>query len=130
MKYMGSKDRIAAPIVVIIHSCLTALNSDTYIEPFVGGANVIDKVVCKNRTGSDLHYYLIELLKYVRDGGELPYTVSREEYVKVRESIKGKGVTFNEHGETVYADWYIGAVGFLASRLGRWFDGGICRYRC
>lgn len=69
MKYMGSKDRIAIPIVNVINDCIEFIGTDTYIEPFVGGANIIDKVRCKNRVGSDLHYYLIALLSHVRDGG-------------------------------------------------------------
>ena len=39
----------------------------TYVEPFVGGANVIDKIKCDVRIGSDINEYLIELLLQVRD---------------------------------------------------------------
>lgn len=41
---MGSKSRIAKDIVPIIQKCIDDNNLETYIEPFVGGANVIDKI--------------------------------------------------------------------------------------
>lgn len=44
MKYMGSKSRIAKDIVPIIQKCIDDNNLETYIEPFVGGANIIDKI--------------------------------------------------------------------------------------
>ena len=47
MKYMGSKSRIAKDIVPIIQKCINDNNIDIYIEPFVGGANIIDKIKCK-----------------------------------------------------------------------------------
>lgn len=37
-----------------------------WVEPFVGGANMIDKVT-GNRIGADFNEYVIEALKYVRD---------------------------------------------------------------
>lgn len=50
---MGSKSRIAKYIVPIIQQCIDDNNIEYYIEPFVGGANVIDKIICKNKSGSD-----------------------------------------------------------------------------
>ena len=44
MKYMGSKNRIAKHIVPIIQRYIDKTNPKSYIEPFVGGANVIDKI--------------------------------------------------------------------------------------
>ena len=32
-----------------------------YLEPFVGGANMIDKIKCEKRYGSDNNKYLLEL---------------------------------------------------------------------
>ena len=48
MKYMGSKSKIASDIVAIINSYIVVYDIDDYIEPFVGGCNVIDKVNCSN----------------------------------------------------------------------------------
>lgn len=49
---MGSKNRITKYIVPIIQKYIDENNIQTYIEPFVGG-NVIDKVSCDIRIGSD-----------------------------------------------------------------------------
>lgn len=60
MKYMGSKARIAKYILPIM---LRDRPPDQWwVEPFVGGANMIDKVRGK-RIGNDSNRYLIALLK-------------------------------------------------------------------
>lgn len=62
MKYMGSKSRIAKDIVPIIQNYIDNTDTaETYWEPFVGGANIIDKIKCQYRIGSDLNKYLIAL---------------------------------------------------------------------
>lgn len=114
---MGSKNRIAKDIVPIIQKAIDDNNISTYIEPFVGGANVIDKIYCDIKIGNDLNRYLIALLKHVQSGGELPSTIDREEYNKVR-------FAFNNHDTFEYEDWYVGAVGFLASYNGKFYQGG------
>lgn len=120
IKYFGSKSRIAKDIVPIIQKAIDDNNINTYIEPFVGGANVIDKIKCRKRIGNDLNVFVIELLKYVRDGGELPESISREEYNVVRAAYNNKELD-------KFPLWYFGAVGFLASYNGRWFDGGYAQ---
>lgn len=68
MKYMGSKSRIKKYVVPILQKIIEENNIDTYIEPFVGGANVIDSIECPTKIGGDKSEPLIELLKYARDG--------------------------------------------------------------
>lgn len=109
MKYMGSKSRIAKDIVPIIQSYIDNSGSvETYWEPFVGGANIIDKIKCQYRIGSDLNRYLIALLCYVRDGGELYENVTKEAYDAARN-------VFNTGDNIGFKDWQIGNIGFLAS---------------
>ena len=84
MKYMGSKSRIKEYIVPILQQIIDCKNIEIYIEPFVGGANVIDSIKCNNKIGGDNSEPLIELLKYVRDGGVLPEEVPKELYDDVR----------------------------------------------
>ena len=43
MRYEGSKNRISKELVPVIQSFISD-NCKGYIEPFVGGANVIDKI--------------------------------------------------------------------------------------
>ena len=51
MKYLGSKNRIAKHILPIMEQYR---ENRTWVEPFVCGANMIDKVN-GNRIGSDLN---------------------------------------------------------------------------
>lgn len=88
MKYMGSKSRIAKDIIPIIQGYIDRNNIKTYIEPFVGGANVIDKIQCEKRIGTDKNRYLIALLQRVADGNELLESVPRELYSEVRSDRK------------------------------------------
>ena len=113
---MGSKGRIVDDILPIIQQRIEDYNIKTYIEPFCGGCNVIDKVVCDKKIASDNHKYLIAMFKNLDKIHTLPEFITKEHYSEVRDC-------FNK-GLTTFPDWYIGAVGFLASYNGRFFDGG------
>lgn len=81
----------------------------------LGGANVIDKISCDRKIGYDINHYLIELFHHRDEIALLPDEITQEEYAAVRKSyqtLDGK-----------YPDWYIGAVGFLASYNGKFFGG-------
>lgn len=112
MKYIGSKSRIAKDIVPIIQHYIDTSGYKSYLEPFVGGANVIDKIKCEKKIGSDKHKYLIALLKQAsEDTTVFPLHISEEEYKTVRD---------NKH---YYPDWYVGLVGFCATFSSKWFNG-------
>lgn len=113
---MGSKSRIAKYIVPILQSYIDKNKIINYCEPFVGGANIIDKIKCKNKYGSDSNEYLIELYKNLDKVSTLPEVVTKEEYSKVRDCYN--------NNSSEYEKWYVGAIGFLASYNGRFFDGG------
>ena len=121
MVYMGSKSRIAKDIVPIIQKCIDDNHIETYIEPFVGGCNVIDKVRCSERIGNDKNKYLIALLAHLQNYGVLLDEVPRDLYSQVRSDYN------DGTSDTKYEDWYVGNVGFLASYNGRWFDGGYAK---
>ena len=111
MKYVGSKNRLAKELVPIIQSYITD-DTKGYLEPFVGGANMIDKIKCNNKFGCDIHEELIELLKYIQNTNNiLPTTITEEEYNKVRLN-KDK-----------YEKWYVGFVGFCATFGAKYFGG-------
>ena len=115
MKYLGSKNRISKQIKPIIEKELQG--KELYIEPFVGGANMIDKIDFGNKIGSDINEYLIELLKKVRDNvEELPTNIPEELYIKVRDN------------KDSYSKWYVGCIGFCATFGAKWF-GGYARDR-
>ena len=120
MKYMGSKSRIAKYIVPIIQKYIDDNNITMYFEPFVGGANVIDKIRCKRKFGSDKNKYLIALLQHIQSGGQLYDSVDKELYDKARVAVSSKNTS-------EFEDWQIGNIGFIASFNGRWFDGGYAK---
>lgn len=114
---MGSKSRIAKYIVPIIQQRINDYNIKTYIECFSGGCNIIDKVECENRIASDNNDFLIELFKHRNDLDVLPKIVSKEHYSDCRQA-------YYANDFSLYPKWYVGAIGFLASYNGRFFDGG------
>lgn len=114
MKYVGSKNRLSKELAPIIQSYVDNPLCQGYIEPFVGGANMIDKIKCKKKIGYDIHKYLIALLNKVRDNvNDLPGTIDKNMYNYVRE----------HKDDNSFDDWFIGLVGFCASYNGKWFGG-------
>jgi DNA adenine methylase len=111
MKYMGSKNRIAKEILPIM---LKERGQRTWVEPFVGGANMIDKVGGK-RIGADINPYLIDALIAIRDClCDLPKNnkeFTEADYKDLRKSDDYK---------------YKGYAGFAFSYSGKWL-GGWCR---
>lgn len=65
MKYVGSKARIAKYIVPIIQHYVDTTQCKLYIEPFVGGANIITNIKHPKRWGFDNSRPLIQLLNHV-----------------------------------------------------------------
>jgi DNA adenine methylase len=119
MKYMGSKARIAKYILPIIQKRLADYNIHTYIEPFSGGMNMIDKVRCEHKIASDNNEYLIEIFKNMdKLESMLPEMVSKEHYDECRKAYYNKDFSN-------FPQWYIGAIGFLASYSGRFYSGGF-----
>lgn len=111
MKYMGSKNRYAKELLPIILK--HRKHGQCYVEPFVGGANMIDKVTGW-RIGSDSHKYLIALLKALADGWVAPLEISEKLYGEIRLN------------KADYEAALVGFVGFPCSYAGKWF-GGYCR---
>lgn len=108
MKYMGSKNRISKYILPIILK--DRKENQHYVEPFVGGANLIDKVPGK-RIGADSNKYLIALLKEMQsENFNLPFIGE----VKYKEIQKNKDN---------YPDWLVGYVGFNLSFGAKFFGG-------
>jgi len=100
MKYMGSKGRIAKEILPIM---LKGRGERAWVEPFVGGANVIDKVQGK-RIGGDKNEYIIALFKALISGWLPPKYVSENEYNDIKNNFNGHEkhligyVGFNSYG--------------------------------
>ena len=122
MIYQGNKARLRPYIIPIIQKCIDENNITAYIEPFVGGANVIDHIKCEKRIGTDNNEELIELLDYMRRNPNLsgfPEECSFEHYADVRQSRKDR--------TNKYTKAYTAGIGYFASYGGRYFDGGYGR---
>ncbi len=106
MKYMGSKARLAKHILPII---LKNKKLDQwYVEPFVGGANLIDKVE-GNRIGSDNNEYVISLFHGLQKGFIPPNRISEIEYEAAKNNRTVTPLT--------------AFIGFCCSYSGKWFGG-------
>ena len=110
LRYVGSKNKISKDLVPIIQSYITE-ETNGYLEPFVGGANVIDKIKCKKKIGLDIHEELIELLKKAQTDYIFPECILEDEYHKVK------------NNKDQYEKWYVGLVGFCASFGAKYFGG-------
>lgn len=116
MKYMGSKARHVKHILPIMLDGHDP--SRPWVEPFVGGANVICEVpahAASERIGTDIHPYLIAMWRAVSEGWVPPETFTEDQYADVR-----------LHRSSRYPAHLVGYVGFALSYGGKWF-GGWCR---
>lgn len=122
MVYMGSKAKYAGYIVPILQKVINENNIDTYIECFVGGANIIDKIKCENRFGYDRSDTLIALLslaaedfdKVLKDGNRELWDKGKA-YVK--DGVMPENMTLAE----------IGAMEFFASFSNGGFPRGYAK---
>lgn len=110
---MGSKRKIAKYILPIILK--NRIEGQWYVEPFVGGCNIIDKVDGK-RIGNDINNYLIDFWKAVQNGFVPPDNITLEEYKEIKE---------NKEKNTVMTLW----AGICCSYGGKWFGGYINDYK-
>ncbi len=119
MVYQGSKSRVAKEICPIIQKAIDESNCDTFVDAFVGGANLIQHIKCENRIGYDINPYLIALLNNLDKIPNFEVPISKEEYDICRAEQRSAQLT--------HPDWYIGAVGYIASFGGRFYDGGYAK---
>jgi len=110
MQYFGGKARCGKQIANYINKFLT--NEKSYIEPFIGGANVTQYITdeCKSKTGYDINPYLIECYKALLENKSFPKILTKEEYYHIK-SNKDENLALT------------GFVGFGCSFAGKWFGG-------
>lgn len=106
MKYLGSKNRIAKHILPIMLEYRTP--EMAWVEPFVGGANMIDKVEGK-RIGADINEYVIALLvEMSKPNFEAP-EINEEKYNDIKTN------------KSKYPKWIVGYAGTQLSFGATWF---------
>ena len=113
---MGSKNRHSREITKAISDDLGLMYTEypTWVEPFVGGANMIDKIYSKKRIGNDINKHLISLFENLQNGWLPPDNVSEIEYKEAHKKSKD----FSLNGEPL-----IGFIGIGCSYSGKWFGG-------
>lgn len=107
MKYMGSKARITKHILPIILK--DRKQGQWYVEPFVGGANMIDKVD-GNQIGGEFNSYIAEMWKELIKGTKPP-TITKGDYQNIKANPNN------------LPDWLVGWCGVAFSYSGKWFGG-------
>ena len=122
MVYMGSKSKYAQYIVPILQSTIDTNELTLYIEPFVGGANIIDKIRCKERLGYDRNESLIALLTQARDDFSM---VLKEDSQELWD--EGKEYVKNKKPLTTMTLADVGAMEFFASFGNRGYPGGYAK---
>ena len=114
MKYIGSKSKIAKYIVPIIQDYIEKNNIEFYVEPFVGGANIIDKIKCKNKYGFDIDDIAISLFQETQKDQnileKLPEECSKEHY-------------YLHRNNNIAPKWYRSAILLFASYNARVYGG-------
>ena len=108
MKYLGGKVRLRKHIAPILREYLHDMNG--YIEPFVGGAAVMEVISHPIRIGCDIHQDLIQMWQALQRGWEPPKIVTEEDYKAARDSD-----SFPPHLRAF--------IGFCCSFGGKWFAG-------
>ena len=116
MKYQGSKSRIVGEILPIMLNKMHL--GMAFIDAFVGGCSVIQNVPPEyKRIANDNNRYLIAMWEALTNSGwKPPLLIPKDYYKQVRASYHA------DDGK--YDDALIGWVGFMASRNGRFYDGG------
>ena len=109
MKYMGSKARISKHILPIVLG--GRLDNQWYVEPFVGGGNMIENV-SGNRIGSDINAAAIDALYLIRDK---PETIPKNNTEFTEEDYKAVKANCNH--------WLYGYAAFSLSYGGKFFGG-------
>jgi len=111
MKYLGSKSKLAKYLIPFMEQDLA--KARTYIEPFCGGCNMIDKIKHRDRIAADGNPYLMAMWNALKKGWIPPDTITKEQY----EWIKAN------RANNYFAKHFIGFIGHNCSFSGDWFAG-------
>lgn len=104
---MGSKNKISKSLLP--HVLRNRKPNQIYVEPFTGGANMIDKVD-GIRIGGELNEYIVEMWQALQNGWIPRIDYTREEYKFTRE---------NPDIDKPLTGW----MGTSCSYSGKWFGG-------
>ncbi len=111
MKYMGSKARLSKEIAPLINKLIKENKINKYIEPFVGGANMIEHIKCKDKIGIDNNEYLIAMWKALQQGWIPPTAMDYDTYNQIK------------NNKSQYPKELVAIAGFCATYNAKWFGG-------
>lgn len=120
---MGSKSRISKQVAPIIQRYIDENKIKKYIEPFVGGSNMIEHIKCNEKYGYDNNEYLIEFWKQIQNGWN-PLEVidmSKDFYTEVKdnkEKFPKQIVALCGFCATYNAKWFGGYAGIVHTKIG------------
>ena len=83
MHYMGGKSRISTELADLLNIYIYIyiyIYEKPFVSLFCGACSIESKIKAKRKILNDKHEYLIEMLRAVQNGYELPDTVSEEQY--------------------------------------------------
>lgn len=117
---MGSKAKYAKEILTAItKECGGLVGTNEYInwiEPFVGGCNMIDKITGFDKIiGNDINVHLINMFQSLQKGWTPPDTISEKEY---KQLMSKSDIHLGSLESPL-----IGFVGIGCSYSGKWFGG-------
>lgn len=119
MNYSHGKASIANEILPIMLE--GRKEGQYYVEPFCGGCNVISKVT-GNRIAGDINPYLVSMWRELIYGrNDFPTSIPQKYYNAIRNLYKTKSLSYDIAK--------IGWIGYMASRNGKFFDGGYAASR-
>ena len=110
MRYLGGKSRIRKQVAGYLESIRKP--DQTYFEPFVGGAWVLQEMVGK-RIASDGNFALIEMYKALQSGWIPPESITKEQYAdyKVKQDPRDPMTAFVGIGCSFAGKWFGGFIG-------------------
>lgn len=119
MRYLGSKTRIKNDLYPFLTEHLDGKNE--FVDAFMGGANVIDKLPYDKKVGIELNQYVCSIWKRIQKDGVswIPQAFDEDDYYKVKLDYKWK-----DHKNPKEL---IGYVGNCLSYGSKWW-GGFAKY--
>ena len=118
MRYSGSKAKIAKHIIPFIMEELKD-DSYTYVEPFMGGCNMLSQVDWPKKIGADSNKYVTALWNNLKIGSinAIPKDITEKQYNEMK-ALAMKGTC-----SVQYPNWMIGYTGTACSYGSAWFNG-------
>jgi len=105
MKYMGSKARHSRAII----AAMSVRPNEVYVEPFVGGANLIADIPATDRRAADVDEDLICLWQAVSAGWTPPEQFTEDEYRAIRAApvspLRGYAAFALSYGGKKFGGW-------------------------